>query len=660
MRPLALLLILPLVAVAQPPDFPAPKTFPPDEATLKKITDKTAELKKAIGDNHDSDVVVYLKAAEWILKHGEWYTDKSAAQTVAVLDAGLERAKAKKPTWLDVRGKAVIRGYTSKVDGSVQPYSVRFPDDFDPKKKYRLDIVLHGRDGTLTEVKFISGKEAAKAGKKLDHFEVEVYGRGNNAYRWAGENDVLEVMQVMTHPPVEYADEKFEKPLPPPWQIDETQVVLRGFSMGGAGTWHLGLHHPFTFAVMNPGAGFSTTRGYIGEKKFGTQPDYIEKCLHIYDAVDYAENAFNIPVVAYSGADDPQKLAADLIEARLKEFKEPHSFTHVVAPGLKHVPPAGEFQAKIEAEFQKALKAPRPEVMDRFRFVTYTPKYMGGDPTTRGRWAVPFAQLKQYEKTVVDGTFKDGTAAITTENVRLLAVLDFKLDGLKALRVDGQTIAKEKGRFPHWLENAGGTWKGVELNEPSTTMKHFPLQGPIDDMFTREFGVVLPTGKPWHEDTAKFADARREEFAKNWDKHFRGELQVGKVPDKPSPQWGANLVLFGDPQSNPVIAGMLPDLPIKWTKDELVVNGKEYDPKTHLPVLIYPNPFARKGGGTYVVINSGHTFREGDLKGTNALLYPRLGDWAVLKPKPTKDDPAGFEVVDAGLFDENWQFPKKK
>ena len=82
--------------------------------------------------------------------------------------------------------------------------------------------------------------------------------------------------------------------------------------------------------------------------------------------------------------------------------------------------------------------------------------------------------------------------------------------------------------------------------------------------------------------------------------------------------------------------------------------------KTHLPVLIYPNPFARVASGGYVVINSGHTFREADLKGTNALLYPRLGDWAVLKPKPTKDDPAGFEVIDAGLFDENWQFPKAK
>ncbi len=645
MRSLSLLLLLPLVAVAQPPDFPAPKTFPPDDATLAKIKEKTTELKKATEKAADPDVRVYLKAAEWIVKHGEWFTDKSAAQTLAVLDAGLERAKnAKEEPWLKVRGKAIIRGYVSKLDRSVQPYSVRFPDDFDPKKQYRLDVILHGRNATLTEVSFIAGKEAAKAGKKLDHFEVEVYGRGNNAYRWAGERDVFEVIDAVKGTGA----------------VDETKVVLRGFSMGGAGTWHIGLHHPFTFAVMNPGAGFSTTREYIGDKKFGTQPDYIEKCLRIYDAVDYAENVFNIPVVAYSGGDDPQKLAADLIEAKLKAFKEPHSFTHVIAPGLKHVAPAGEWQAKIEAEFQKHLKEPRPEVAERFRLVTYTPKYVGGDPPTRGRWAVPFAQLKQYEKTVVDGTYKDGKAVITTENVRLLAVLDFKLKDLKAITVDGQAIAREKDRFPHWLENAGGKWKGVELSEPNPKMKHFPWAGPIDDAFTREFGVVPPTGKAWHEDAAKFADARREEFAKNWDKHFRGELPTGKVSDKPSPQWGANLVLFGDPQSNPVIAGMLPDLPITWTKDKLVVNGKEYDPKTHLPVLIYPNKYGRSSGGTYIVINSGHTFREADFKGTNALLYPRLGDWAVLKPKPTKDDPAGFEVVDAGLFDEDWQFPKKK
>ena len=35
--------------------------------------------------------------------------------------------------------------------------------------------------------------------------------------------------------------------------IDPARIVLRGFSMGGAGTWHLGLHHPDQFCV--PGAG---------------------------------------------------------------------------------------------------------------------------------------------------------------------------------------------------------------------------------------------------------------------------------------------------------------------------------------------------------------------------------------------------------------------
>ena len=115
--------------------------------------------------------------------------------------------------------------------------------------------------------------------------------------------------------------------------------------------------------------------------------------------------------------------------------------------------------------------------------------------------------------------------------------------------------------------------------------------------------------------------------------------------------------MFGDPASNPAIAEILPKLPIKWTKDQLVVNGVKYDAKTHYPALIYPDP---KDAWHYVVLNSGHTFKDADFRGTNALLYPRLGDWAVLKPKPTRDDPGAVEVVAAGIFDEFWQFKKEK
>ena len=48
----------------------------------------------------------------------------------------------------------------------------------------------------------------------------------------------------------------------------------------------------------------------------------------------------------------------------------------------------------------------------------------------------------------------------------------------------------------------------------------------------------------------------------------------------------------------------------------------------HAPALIHPSPLA---AGRYVVLNSGHTFHERELATLNYLLFPRLGDWAVIK-----------------------------
>ncbi|MCY2964061.1 MAG: hydrolase, partial [Planctomycetota bacterium] len=154
-----------------------------------------------------------------------------------------------------------------------------------------------------------------------------------------------------------------------------------------------------------------------------------------------------------------------------------------------------------------------------------------------------------------------------------------------------------------------------------------------------------------------FLNASAKQFAGIWDKYFRGTLPVAPASAPREVFHAKNLVLFGDPASNPLIADILPQLPITWTKDRLVMNGVEYDAKSHIPVLIYPNPKNRR---QYVVLNSGHTFREPDLKGTNALLYPRLGDWAVIKPTPTAADPTAYEVVAAGLFDEDWKFVPSK
>ena len=597
------MLALALLALAQPPA----KSFPPDEATAAKIaglrSDLDAALAKLPGDTKPdlrADVAIYAKAAEWVVRHKEWHSKDTAAQTVRVLDTGINRAKelaAGRSPWREVTGRPVVRGFVSAVDGSVQPAAVTTPAGDWQQLDWQCDVVLHGRDNMLTEVKFIDAKERAKpsASKRV---VIEPFGRGNTAYRWAGETDVFEAMALVNP--------------------DPKRTVLRGFSMGGAGTWHLGLHHPLKFAAIQPGAGFTTTHGYA--KLPDTVPDYVEKCLGIYDAQRYAENVFNLPTVAYSGELDKQKAAADGIERALKGFPEPLRFTHLVAPGLEHNQPP-EWVARCDAELVKHL--PRKDG-ERVRFVTHTPRY--GDA---GRVKVE-ALEKQYEPAVVEVITEGFRTSLTTVNVRRLRfsrTIPGQLDGqgmpaVIATLVDGV------------LEKRDGRW-GVPGPGLSKTAGR---QGPIDDAFLDPFFVTRPTAAGWHPATDRLARETLTRFADEWERYLRGWLPLdGK----------GHRVLFGDPASNPAIAEVLPVLPIRWTRDELVVNGVRYDATTHLPVLIYPLPLHG-----YVVLNSGHTFGETEFQGSNALLYPRLGDWAVRK--------VTGEVVAAGLFDENWQFAAPK
>ncbi|QDU23426.1 hypothetical protein [Urbifossiella limnaea] len=623
--------------------FAPPAATRPDDATLKTITDKTAQLREAVAglkakktpDDVLIEVEVYLRAAENIVRFEEWFHKDSGKWALTTLDRGLERAtqaEGGKAPWRDETGRWVARAYRSMIDKSIQPYAVLLPADYgsDAKKKWRLDIVLHGRDGALTEAKFLALHDKAKlAPKDLGFVQLEVYGRGNNAYRWAGEQDVWEA-EFDFNP-----DSPRQKREP----VDASRRVLRGFSMGGAGTWHIGLHRPYQFCVIGPGAGFTTTHGYIGGLP-NPLPEYQEKCLRIYDAARYAENAFNVPVVAYSGEKDGQKKAADNIENALKDFPEKLRFTHIVAPGLEHAQPP-EWQAKCEAEYRKYADTGRT-VPDRVRFVTYTPRYGRCD------WARIDSLERTYERAVIDLRREGNTFTGTTTNVRRLELIAADATRAYWVRIDGANLTLPPGRALE-LVKVDGRWEPARKT-PDRPQKRAFSQGPIDDAFLYSFEVTAPSAAGWHAATDRHAKAADAGFARLWDRYFRGPLpRPGTHKGEP------NEVLFGDPASNPKIAAVLPKLPITWTKEKLVVNGAEYDAATHLPVLIYPHP----SGERYVVLNSGHTFGEADLKGTNALLYPRLGDWAVIRPAPTPRDPAAYEVVAAGLFDENWQFPKK-
>ncbi len=576
---------------------------PPTAAEREQITSKLAQLTKAVDelrakkvdDARIADIEVYQKAAMWALRfEEEFFTPAYVSNTILALDHGLSRAADAAFSWESRKGR-IVRGYRSKVDGSVQPYALTIPESYDGSKAVRLDVVLHGRGEQLTEVSFIAAHEGDKPVTQ-DYITLEVYGRGNNAYRWAGETDVFEAIDSVKAR----------------YNIDEKKIVLRGFSMGGAGAWHIGLHFPDKWAAVEAGAGFTETKKYA---KLGPLVGYQDALLRIYDAVDYAANALMVPMVGYGGEVDPQLQASINIQEKLAaERIEPPHMLFLVGPATAH---KWEPQALAASNtFIDAVVARPRKEPDHIHFVTYTTAYH------RCYWISIESVEKQYQRTEVDAERVGDEIRVSTRNVSRIAI-----DGMGHAVIDGQRI--ELANFGLLMKTADGWRRAGKAGR----YKKPGLQGPVDDAFKDAFLVVRPTGKPENKDAGQYINDTLEQFRKEWAKYMRGEVRI--KDDKAVTEDDIDryhLILFGDMQSNRVTKRIAPLLMRAWPLAPLV------------PLMIAPNPL---NPNRYVVFNSGHTFHEEEFKGSNALLYPRLGDYAMIHP-------TARTVVRGGVFDTEW------
>jgi dienelactone hydrolase len=616
-------------------------------AALKQLATKKADAALL------ADVEVYHKAADWILRYAdeEFYSKRYVADALAALDRGLARLKelvANKPSWPAQKGR-LVRAYRSRVDGSVQPYGLIIPDSYDGKKPVRLDLVLHGRGSTLNEVSFIASHDGDSKSKPVppeqDYITLEVFGRVNNAYRWAGETDVFEALASVQQR----------------YRIDDKRIVLRGFSMGGAGAWHLGLHHPDKWAAVEAGAGFTDTKKYTGGKLTDLKP-WQETTLHIYDAEDYALNAFNVPLVAYAGEDDPAiRCTTAMREALEREgFKFRQDGLNWLTGDLRAIflfaaktPHRWHPESKAASDkFINEAVAKRVRFPDRIRFVTYTTRYNSCS------WLRVGFLEKHYERADVEARCDGGIVFLKTRNVAQLTL--FEPERWKEAVIDDQPFRVRSGHTragrieSFTLNKHKGVWNDQGLTVYGTGIaKRKGLQGPIDDAFMESFLCVRPTGEPNNALAGDGAKSRLELCVREFSKWMRGDVRLmndhqvnmGDVREH-------NLVLFGDPASNRLIAQIADDLPIRWTKASITVGNKTFSAADHMLVMIYPNPLYP---WRYIVLNTGHTFGEKEFRGTNALLFPRLGDYAVIKLAKSPDGKVNEEVVLAGLFDDKWQ-----
>jgi dienelactone hydrolase len=646
----------PTAKQAPPPGIPVPEA---DAAELKAGIDalgKEIDGLRAARTQMEvaapmADIEVLHKAVRYALQYGEFFSPKEIAAAKAQLALGQQRVKEYrdgKPTWPTASGPLVL-GYKSEIDGSVQPYGLIVPEDWKPGDKTPRPLYLwfHGRGDTLSEVNFIASRLKAKRDfAPANAFELHLYGRYCNASKFAGETDAFEAMDDVRRRYV----------------IDENRIVPMGFSMGGATVWHMATHHAGLWAVASGGAGFAETAIYakVFDPKKDAPPWWEQVLWHLYDATDYAANLANVPLVAYSGEIDPQIQSGKTMNEAMA--REGLKMEWLIGPqtGHKYEPETKkEVSRRVNAYMEKGREPLAPHV----RFVTYTLRY------NRMKWITVDALEKHWERAEVDAQLVDeGTIRVKTKNVGAFTIAfppgPAPLDKTQAPRVivDEQELkgpAVKEGWTAYFRKHAG---RWVAVNEPlpaedansDQPSKRHGLQGPIDDAFMDSFIFVRPTGKALNAKIGAWAASELDRAIVEWRKVFRGDARVkddtALTPDDIA---NANLVLWGDPGSNVVLGKILGKLPLKWTKEQLALGTQKVSATDHAPIMIFPNPLNPRH---YVVLNSGFTFRMG-AKTSNSLQTPKLPDWAVIDLKTPPSDNWPGQVVDAGFFNERWQFP---
>ena len=651
LRYVSSLAVLCLTAVAS---GQTPKPLTVEER--KGFSDALTELDQTLAVSRDllniADATIFSKGLTWALKYDQESSPADVALLKKSISRGNERAKSLAiltTPWTSRRGKVAL-GYKSRIDGSVQPYGLIVPKNYDPAKPIRLDVVLHGstKPVGMSELRFIArfdeGDGENASPPEAPYIELHPLGRVENCYRWAGETDVFEaIFDVCSR-----------------YSIDKDRIVLRGMSMGASGTWHLGLKHPDFFVALGPYCGYVDTHKFSETPldnfvKIGPLPEHQELGLHILDSVDYAANAGVVPAIACMGEKDIFFQAHVIMGEAMKN--EGLTMVNLISPGTGHVidPVTHAEQMKRIGEF--ANKGLNHQPTD-LRFVTWTLKY------SKCHWLQVLGLEKHYVRAEISARLKDDVVEIDEpKNITRFAVLTGDLPhlpklirvGKKELMVPATIKAKTRGIV---LARKEAAWEVAgELSHVSLPGKRPGLQGPIDDAFTERFLCVRGTGKPWNVAVQRYSEASLKRFAEEWRHYFRGQLPIKDDTEVTESDIRlSNLILFGDPGSNSWIAKTLPQLPLAWTAEKLTLAGQEYGAADHIPALIAPNPLPGCEQ-RYIVLNSGHTFREAELSKVNYLLFPRWGDWAVLQIDPKRDPaaPAEEKILRAGYFDEDFR-----
>jgi poly(3-hydroxybutyrate) depolymerase len=193
----------------------------------------------------------------------------------------------------------MVKAYRSDWDHALQPYALYVPHDYDPTHAWPLVVALHGAHSNhrhmLRRVFGLDnrpGESDEDASRNQLPFPdvpalvVAPFGRGEMmGYDGLGEEDVLRVIADVRRG----------------YKIDADRITLTGLSMGGGGTWSIGLRHPELFAALAPICGVTDLRKWIQPEEL---LDHDLKSLEAMSPPALAENAAHMRVFIFHGDAD--------------------------------------------------------------------------------------------------------------------------------------------------------------------------------------------------------------------------------------------------------------------------------------------------------------------------------------------------------------------
>ncbi len=504
-----------------------------------------------------------------------------------------------------VKTGAQLADFVSTVDQSLQPYALYVPGSFRPDERYPLVISLHSEESNhrlnLRQVFGAASRFGATDPENLRFFPVvrdpgfivaAPLARGTMGYQGIAEQDVYDMLADV------------ERRFP----IDPDRVYLTGMSMGGAGALWLALTRPDVWAAVAP----VCAAPLAGAERF-------------------AANARDLPIRLYHGDQDPivPVESSRMWQRRLLDAGVPAEY--VEYPGVRHN--AWDVAYRNGAIFDWFAKFRRERFPAHVHFVTESYRY-------RSAYWVRIDGLTPGERASIDARRTGSKIEVTTEGVDAFTLT---LDHPATLvTVDGAPVRARAAQELSFTR-ASGRWRSG-LFKPSG--KRPEAEGPIAAAVEgRQIYVYGSLGAATAEELA--ARRKRAESAAEWST-YRSRLNLLLPVKADSAVTGedlanSNLILFGDAQTNSLIARLAPQLPLA-----LSPGAADWG-------LLFIAP----EGKHYVVVNSGlpwwtgadEAHRGGDpFAPAQYRLLSTFGDYILFKGSLA-------HVVVEGRFDRHWKVP---